>query len=108
VPFTTVQKSASGLLADATPNDRPFKVVFPTWHVIGRQIGERVRINFGAILERPEGRLSGWFAGEPFTPLFEEEGDASRFALVAQVADQIRMHQTSAGAGFAADDYPVD
>jgi len=41
-------------------------------------------------------------------PLFEKEGHAGGEALVADIGDPFGVHWSCAGAGFAADDDPVD
>lgn len=41
-------------------------------------------------------------------PLFEEEGDVGVFALLLDAADPVGVHGAGFGAGFSADDYPVD
>src|SRR2546425_12238096 len=42
------------------------------------------------------------------SPLFEEEGGAVVLALFSNITHPIRMHRTSSGSGFSADNHPVN
>jgi hypothetical protein len=44
----------------------------------------------------------------PFAPLPEEEGNTSRNALVAELADPVRVRRPRTGADLSAGDYPVE
>src|SRR6266852_8141433 len=46
--------------------------------------------------------------GRPPTPLLEEERDARGDALIADVADPVRLRRPVPGAALATDDDPVD